>query len=712
MDQRVLQVQQWLNATYGNDSRFNRVTEDGITGWGTIYGLRRALQIELGIQETSNSFGPTTYSLCPTIAQGDENNLVYIVQGGLWCKGYNPGGFTGYYGNGTYAAVKALKTDAGFPSASGNMNRDFMKALLDMSAFTCVSGGKEEIRTIQQKLNYDYYDYYQICPCDGLYNRDMNKMLIYALQKEEGISKSSATGAWGPSTISKCPTLSLGDSNNYVKLVRYALVCNGYSVDTSSALYDSALDSAAANFANSLKITKPSNKIDYAIIKSLLSSNGDTNRAAIGCDTATKLTVGQIQTIKNAGYQYVGRYLTNTPGGTLDKCLTREEILNIFDAGLKLFPIFQESGNSANAFTASTGATNAQRAFEAAEEFGIPHGSTIYFAVDFDATDTVISSNIIPYFRAITSSNVGKKFRVGVYGTRNVCSRLKEEIGINRFFVSDSSYGFSGNLGFVMPTNWCFDQFAVDITIGSGENAVSIDKVAVSGVDKGVSQLTDNIVNKILDFLKPFGHDDKLDLAVDYTEPLVLEYIKPATSLDPNYIMLKVENGVTSNPDAAIVFDGTTITTTTLDQLWSDDFYAGLDNETKMSLLHELNAIGFSVGYGNLDVVVMTVVDRENSGVIVSYELTTPLNTDETVYSKISLMFKLAGNVTLDLSTVQVTPTEALALGSLYAFVGIGIICGPSFILNVLPYFGILSQDVVLGIEQLIVNLLNRLGLA
>ena len=54
-DERVLQVQQWLNKTYGNDSRYNKITEDGKTGWSTIYALRRALQIELGIQETSNS---------------------------------------------------------------------------------------------------------------------------------------------------------------------------------------------------------------------------------------------------------------------------------------------------------------------------------------------------------------------------------------------------------------------------------------------------------------------------------------------------------------------------------------------------------------------------------------------------------------------------------------------------------------------------------
>ena len=48
MDVMVLKTQEWLNETYGNDSRFNRVDEDGATGWSTIYALTRALQIELG----------------------------------------------------------------------------------------------------------------------------------------------------------------------------------------------------------------------------------------------------------------------------------------------------------------------------------------------------------------------------------------------------------------------------------------------------------------------------------------------------------------------------------------------------------------------------------------------------------------------------------------------------------------------------------------
>mgnify|MGYP001215942063 CR=1 FL=1 len=35
-DAMVLATQKWLNEKYGNDSRFNKVAEDGITGWGTM----------------------------------------------------------------------------------------------------------------------------------------------------------------------------------------------------------------------------------------------------------------------------------------------------------------------------------------------------------------------------------------------------------------------------------------------------------------------------------------------------------------------------------------------------------------------------------------------------------------------------------------------------------------------------------------------------
>ena len=92
----------------------------------------------------------------------------------------------------------------------------------------------------------------------------------------------------------------------------------------------------------------------------------------------------------------------------------------------------------------------------------------------------------MPYFKAIvdTIEKDGNDFQIGVYGTRNVCTTVRNAYSeVGRLFISDASYGYSGNLGFTMPKTWSFDQFATDITIGSGDGKVSIDKVAVSGVD-------------------------------------------------------------------------------------------------------------------------------------------------------------------------------------------------------------------------------------
>lgn len=60
MDEMVLLTQEWLNETYKGKSGYNSIEENGKTGWKTMYALTRALQLELGITQTSDSFGPTT----------------------------------------------------------------------------------------------------------------------------------------------------------------------------------------------------------------------------------------------------------------------------------------------------------------------------------------------------------------------------------------------------------------------------------------------------------------------------------------------------------------------------------------------------------------------------------------------------------------------------------------------------------------------------
>lgn len=60
VDEMVYKTQQWLNATYRGKTGFGSVAETGATGWDTVNGLIRALQIELGITATANNFGPGT----------------------------------------------------------------------------------------------------------------------------------------------------------------------------------------------------------------------------------------------------------------------------------------------------------------------------------------------------------------------------------------------------------------------------------------------------------------------------------------------------------------------------------------------------------------------------------------------------------------------------------------------------------------------------
>lgn len=504
MDEMVLETQQWLNETYKGRHGYNKVPENGKTSWDTIYGLTRALQIELGISEPADNFGPTTQRLFkPLKKQAPDSkptNMNYILQGALWCKGFNPGGFSGVFYENTESAVKEFQKAAGLTKQDGIVTALIMKALLDMSAFRLVAGGDKKIRQIQQNLNRDYNDYIGLMPCDGLYARDTNKALIYALQKEEGMSTSVANGFFGNGTTSLCPTLTPGDSRTgFVLIVQYALYCNGKSFDPGEfdGKYGVGVVSAVKAFQEFMCLPQ-TGYADMPTIKALLSSSGDTTRAASACDTAAIITADTAKTLRENGYKIVGRYLTGnvrTSSGLTSKALTSKELSTIFDAGLSVFPIYQDGGYESSYFVKDQGTRDAYSAASAARRLGFPSGTTIYFAVDFDAYDYEVTNKIIPYFQEIKSAfmkmqafSTAPKYEIGVYGPRNICIRTSEA-GLTKYsFTANMSTGFSGNLGYPMPKNWAFDQF-YEGTIGSGAGKVAIDKDGYSGKDSGVSSV-------------------------------------------------------------------------------------------------------------------------------------------------------------------------------------------------------------------------------
>jgi RHS repeat-associated protein len=494
MDQMVLTVQQWLNATYGSNSKFKSVlpsgvSEDGVTGTQVETALITALQIELGISAPTGTFGPATTTAFTTMQirttgtlNNPPTNKEYILQGGFWCKGYNPGNWTGIFYTSTQQAVEQFQSDAGLTTLDGKVTAMIMKALLNTDPFVLTSGGNPQIRVIQQSINNKYNAYTGLLPTNGVYVAATNKALIYALQAEEGLSTSTANGSFGPTTTTDCPTLSPGDSRtNFVRILQYALYCNNFDPGAFDGIYGSGVTTAVRNY-QSFMLLPVTGIANMPTIKATLASTGDTNRSALACDCATILTAAKAATLKNNGYLYVGRYLTGTAGG-VSKALTAAELQIIFNAGLKLFPIYESHGTSNSYFNSAQGTYDACAAISAAENLGIPAGSIIYLAVDYDALDAQVTSNVLPYFHAVKTyfdNYNSQKYQVGVYGDRNVASRVCNSGYAVSSFVADMSTGYSGNIGYTMPTNWMFDQFYT-VTIGSGSGQIEIDKDAYSG---------------------------------------------------------------------------------------------------------------------------------------------------------------------------------------------------------------------------------------
>lgn len=520
-DDMVYLTQKWLNQEYGDVPGFGSVTENGKTGWNTIYGLTRALQHELGITSLADNFGSQTQAKYKenilSRQDGVKDNMYAILQGALWCKGYSPGYNFDYnsitksvtvdavFDEKVEKAVIEMKTDAGLINPDGVVTVNTMKALLSMDAFKLLSsyGGKEVVREMQQKFNREYEEYIGLMPCDGVYGRSTNKATIYVLQAIEGMPVGVATGNFKEKTQECCPDIPYNinssaaknyagshytDSqiSNFIELLQFGLYVNGIGDGTINGVFDTKTQQNVVDFQKKFALSE-TGKADVTTWLSLFVSHGDQNRSALACDCATKLTAAKAKTLYDNGYRYVGRYLTKVPGG-LDKDITVEEAQIILDAGLNFFPIYQTVGTKKEYFTAEQGTSDANAAIEAARKLGVPNGTIIYFAVDFDALDVDITNNVLPYFAKVHETMEKSIYKTGVYGVRNVCTRVSDKGYACSSFVSNLSYGYSGNLGFPMPENWAFDQFAT-VTVGEGTGSISIDKDGFSGRDTGVREL-------------------------------------------------------------------------------------------------------------------------------------------------------------------------------------------------------------------------------
>lgn len=144
-------------------------------------------------------------------------------------------------------------------------------------------------------------------------------------------------------------------------------------------------------------------------------------------DCASTITQTVAGNLKSQGIDYVGRYL-----GTGWKCMQKAEADIIKAAGLQIISIWETAPTSVSYFSNAKGQSDAASAVSFAKAVGQPSGSTIYFAVDYDAPSTDFAV-IGDYFKGV-QANIGTDYKVGAYGHYGVVEYLKSNAIVDFFF--------------------------------------------------------------------------------------------------------------------------------------------------------------------------------------------------------------------------------------------------------------------------------------
>lgn len=515
-DSNIIAAKNYLNSYYKGNPSWIPIKSD-YTGVELISGIIRGFQISCGLSSPTGEVGPATLNKMKSIPkiklmdpQDEPSPFVCLIQCALFAKGYPAGGITGIYYKTGEAAIASMQEDAGLP-VTKIIDWKVWAGLLSYNWFTKAYGGDGKLQRIQRQLNADWSDVIGVQACDGIMSRNTALSLLGALQAALNVSTDYIFNFnnlnFGPATknafIKQVGNLMSGYNDEkrvpLNKIAQYGLYFNGCDPYDFNGNFDITTKSAVSKFQNKYALLNlgldAEGVIGITTMMSLITSKGNTDRPSLACDTSTVLNQQQAKDLRSAGYQIVGRYLTGTVGfgaSERSKALTVTEIKYLRNAGLTVFPIFQDGGTARHFDNSLQGYSDATDAILAANRLGFTTGTTIYFAVDFDCTEDEATNLILPYFRAVKqtfSTIYPNKYKVGIYASRQVCSMAYEK-GLTEYsFVSDMSTGFVGNLGHPIPENWAFDQFYELGTINDNQFQSSpnfdIDKVAVSGKDYG-----------------------------------------------------------------------------------------------------------------------------------------------------------------------------------------------------------------------------------
>ena len=147
----------------------------------------------------------------------------------------------------------------------------------------------------------------------------------------------------------------------------------------------------------------------------------------MAADTSAPVTAAFLKKMREVGVHTIIRYFDHKDETLPGKTLTFEERMQISQAGFHILVVFQHWGQRISTFRDhKRGKADAIRALTLAHDVGQPVGSAIYFAVDGPWSSDKDIADITRYFTDVrrTVSARGNLYRVGVYGSGQVCSTI------------------------------------------------------------------------------------------------------------------------------------------------------------------------------------------------------------------------------------------------------------------------------------------------
>jgi hypothetical protein len=169
-----------------------------------------------------------------------------------------------------------------------------------------------------------------------------------------------------------------------------------------------------------------------------------------GVDTYGPIDSAVASVLKNDGYDFVIRYYTSLSNQDTGKLLKNAEVLRLHNANLTIVSVYQDYGDNISDFSVEKANLHAERAMELAEGLEQPKGSVIYFGVDFSPSSSELNT-IVQYFNTVKNKLSGK-YRIGVYGTAEVCDLIKPDFASHSWLSHDirnSSNSIEGNPAYI-----------------------------------------------------------------------------------------------------------------------------------------------------------------------------------------------------------------------------------------------------------------------